>query len=140
MHSLCVGETFGSLPPTQEKLQGRRERDRQRRAEEIAEQREERLARRLERRRKLYVLPRRDTHAWMRTELIITAGELQRLPRRDMLPRESLMLSCVDDQLCLDPGVCLSLVVCSCRLALCLSRRLANLFSLCCRFFLFFFL
>ena len=33
----------------QEKLRGRRERDRQRRAEEIAEQREERLARRRER-------------------------------------------------------------------------------------------
>ena len=69
----------------QEKLQGRRERDRQRRGEEIAEQREERLAKRL--------LPRRDTHAWMRTELIITAEEHQRLPRRDMHPRESLMLS-----------------------------------------------
>ena len=95
----------------QEKLQGRRERDRQRRAEEIAEQREERLARRLERGRagrKLYVLPRRDTHAWMRTELIITAGEHQRLPRRDMHPRESLMLSCIDDQLCPHPGVCVS--------------------------------
>ena len=78
----------------QEKLQGRRERDRQRRAEEIVEQREERLARHLERDRacrKLYLLPRRDTHTWMRTELIITAGEHQRLPRRHMHPQESLM-------------------------------------------------
>ena len=44
--------------------EGRRERDRQRTAEEIAEQREERLARRRETdraSRQLYVLPRRDT-------------------------------------------------------------------------------
>ena len=82
----------------QEKLRGRRERVRQRRAEEIAEQREERLARRRETdraSRQLYVLPRRDTHAWIRTELIINAGKHQRLPRRDMYARESLMLSCV---------------------------------------------
>ena len=46
----------------QEKLRGRRERDRQRRADEIAEQREERLTRRRETDRASYVLPRRDTH------------------------------------------------------------------------------
>ena len=100
----------------QEKLRGRRERDRQRTAEEIAEQREERLARRRETdraSRQLYVLPRRDTHAWIKTELIINAGKHQRLPRRDKHARESLMLSCVDDQLCPDPGVFLASVVCS---------------------------
>ena len=47
-----------------------------------------------------------------RTELIITAGKHQRLPRRDMHARESLMLSCVGDQLCPDPGVFLASVVC----------------------------
>ena len=48
------------------------ERDRQRTAEEIAEQREEKLARRRETdraSRQLYVLPRRDTHAWIRTSM-----------------------------------------------------------------------
>ena len=61
----------------QEKLRRRQERDGQRRAEEIAEQREE---------MELvgnYVLPRRNTLARIRTELIINAGKHQRLPRRD---------------------------------------------------------
>ena len=44
-----VVEVTDSEARRQEKLRGRRERDRQRRAEEIAEQREERLARRRER-------------------------------------------------------------------------------------------
>ena len=39
-------------------------------------------------------LPRRDTHAWIRTELITNAGEYQRLPRVH-----------VGNQLCPDPGV-----------------------------------
>ena len=109
--STAVTNVTDSEARMQEKLRERQERDRQRRAEEIVEQREERLAIRRERdraSRQLYVLPRRDTHAWIRTELIINAGKHQRLPRRDMHVRESLMLSCVGDQLCPDPGVCVS--------------------------------
>ena len=70
----------------QEKLRKRRERDRRRRAEETAEQNEKRLAIDAEREIKQvgnYVLSRRDKHARIRTELIIDAGEHQRLPRRD---------------------------------------------------------
>ena len=104
----------------QENLRRRRERDRQWRAEEIAEQREERLAIDAEREIEQvgnYVLPRRDTHGRIRTELITNIHARESLilccvgnqlcpdPGVRVSPRESLMLSCVDDQLCPDPGV-----------------------------------
>ena len=79
-----VTNVIDSEARRQEKLRSRQEHDRQRRAEEIAEQREERLARRREREIEQvgnYVLPRRNTHTWIRTELITNVGEHQRLPR-----------------------------------------------------------
>ena len=91
----------------QENLRRRRERDRQWRAEEIAEI--EQVGN--------YVLPRRDTHGRIRTELITNIHARESLilscvgnqlcpdPGVRVSPRESLMLSCVDDQLCPDPGV-----------------------------------